>query len=63
MALSIGLKKPMYLTMTSEEQYKTKAASDAIKEIWKTHLKNDDIDSFKEWLEPTSIWDLIGIDG
>lgn len=63
MALSIGLKKPMYLTMSSEEQYKTKAASDAIKEIWKTHLKNDDIDSFKEWLEPTSIWDLIGIDG
>lgn len=49
--------------MTSEEQYKTKAASDAIKEIWKTHLKNDDIESFKEWLEPTSIWDLIGIDG
>lgn len=63
MALSIGLKKPMYLTMSSEEQYKTKAASDAIKEIWKTHLKNDDIDSFKEWLQPTSIWDLIGIDG
>lgn len=26
-------------------------------------MKNDDIESFKEWMEPTPIWDLIGVDG
>jgi len=53
----------MFLSTTVEDYYKTKAASDAIKDIWKTHLKNDDIESFKEWLDPTPIWDLIGTDG
>lgn len=62
-ALAIAYKKPMFLSMTSEEYQKTKAASDSIKEIWKSHLKNDDIDNFKEWLAPTPIWDLIGVDG
>lgn len=63
MALAIAFKKPSFLTMNSDEYYKTKAASDSIKEIWKSHLKNDSIEDFKEWIAPTPIWDLIAVDG
>lgn len=51
------------MDITESDYYKVKRSSDQIKDIWKAHLKSDDLESFKTWIEPISIWDLIAIDG